>query len=103
MGNDSILYHKKMADLRSSTDKGKVQELDRRIAGHLWVMKKSIWTWIRHDVYRKAEKKHILGVDTKISNAILEAGYKIRLMKELYIFHYLRMAEGFDSDEHLKP
>jgi len=41
-------------------------------------------------------------VDSKISYAVLEAGLKIRLIKELYILHYCRLAEGMDYDKHLK-
>jgi GT2 family glycosyltransferase len=67
------------------------------------VIRKRTWQWIRHEVIREAENKFVLGVDTKISRAILNSGLKIRLMKELYIFHYLRMAEGFDNDTHLRP
>lgn len=103
MGNDSILFHKAISDYQSDYFKGKVKEMDRRIAGHLMAIKKSTWTLIRGQVFKKAAEKYILGVDTKICNAILDAGLIIRLMRELYIFHYLRMAEGFDYDKHLKP
>jgi len=103
MNNPSILYHKTVADIQSALFWGQVEVLNRRIAGHLMVIRKSTWTLIRSEVYLKAARKHILGVDTKISYAIIEAGLKIRLMRELYIFHYLRMAEGFYNDKHLKP
>jgi len=53
-------------------------------------------------VFAKAANKFILGVDTKICYAILEAGLPVRLIQELYIFHYLRLAEGIDYDSHLK-
>ncbi len=103
MENDSIIYHKTMADNQSSLCHGMVTEINRKIAGHLMVIRKSTWLRIRSQVIEKASSKFILGVDTKISNAILERGLKIRLMQELYILHYLRFKEGFDSDHHLKP
>jgi hypothetical protein len=103
MYNPSILYHKSISNVQAELFKNKVVELDRRIAGHLMVIRKSTWTLIRAEVYRTATAKLILGVDTKISNAILKSGLKIRLMKELYLLHYLRMEEGFDFKKHLEP
>lgn len=103
MDSDSILFHKKVADLLFLSNYGKVKEMNRRIAGHLMVIQKRTWLQIREEVFITTTGKNILGVDTKISNALLRAGFKIRLMRELYVFHYLRMSEGFDSDNHLKP
>ena len=101
MENVSILYHRSIANVQAERFKGQVIELNRRIAGHLMVIRKSTWTRIRSEVFVTASAKQILGVDTKISNAILAKGLKIRLMCELYIFHYLRMAEGFSYKAHL--
>ncbi len=103
MDCDSILYHRQMANYQAENFKGQVLDLNCRIAGHLMVIRKSTWLRLRGDVYSKAINKFILGVDTKISYAIFDAGLTIRLMRELYIFHYLRLAEGFDYDKHLKP
>lgn len=102
MDNDSILFHKQTADQCASQNYGKVKEINRRIAGHLMVIRKRTWNQIRGEVFRTAAEKQILGVDTKISNAVLKAGLKIRLMRELYVFHYLRMAEAFDHKKHLE-
>lgn len=76
--------------------------MNRRIAGHMIVIKKSTWLLIRDEVAATASDKKILGVDTKISNAILSRNMKIRLMRGIYIFHYLRMAEGYNSKIHLE-
>ena len=103
MDSDSILYHRKIADYHAEMFKGQALELNSRIAGHLMVIRKKTWLRIRSAVYSKAINKYILGIDTKISYALLDAGLTIRLMRELYIFHYLRLAEGFDHDKHLKP
>lgn len=103
MVNRDILYHRQQAEtIRRELD-GQIKEMDRRIAGHLMVIQKKTWTLIRTEVARKVaeQQKQILGVDTKISNAVLSAGLKIRLMRGLYIFHYLRLKEGFDFKGHL--
>ncbi|MFW5831562.1 MAG: hypothetical protein ACOCVA_04875 [Prolixibacteraceae bacterium] len=102
MENDSILYHRQQAEKAFEELDGKVKEIDRRIAGHLMVIQKKTWLKIRKEVKKKTSGKKVLGVDTKISNAILTAGLKIRLMRGLYIFHYLRLAEGFDYKKHLE-
>jgi hypothetical protein len=101
MEDPSILFHKDIADMQAE-HQGKVFEIDRRIAGHLMVIKKGTWTRIRSWVMERTMDKQILGVDTKISYAILNAGLKIRLMRGIYILHYLRMKEGFDYKDHLR-
>ncbi len=102
MENPDILYHRQQAQKTFEELDGKVKEIDRRIAGHLMVIQKKTWLQIRDEVKKKASGKKILGVDTKISNSILAAGLKIRLMRGLYIFHYLRMAEGVGHKKHLE-
>lgn len=102
MENPDVLYHRRQAEKIKNELNGQVKEVNRRIAGHLMVIQKRTWLLIRDEVSRTAASKNILGVDTKISNAILGMGLKIRLMRGLYIFHYLRMVEGFNSDNHLK-
>ena len=92
---------KETADYCSENNRGKIVELNRRIAGHLFVIRKETWTSIREDVRNQTQSKHILGVDTKISNVILASGLTIRLMKEVFIFHYLRMKEGINYTGHL--
>lgn len=100
--NPSILFHKAIADKADKDLRGQIKEISRRIAGHLLLMKKQTWLLIRQSVKDNGKNKRILGIDTKISNAILWHGLKIRLMRGIYIFHYLRMAEGYDYKKHLK-
>lgn len=102
MESDSILYHKQIADYCAQNFKNEIKPLDRKIAGHLMAVRKSTWTKVRDRVYEKTRHKLILGVDTKISYAVLEAGMEIMLMRELYVLHYCRLAEGMDYDLHLK-
>jgi len=103
MDNTDILYHRRQADTVYRQLNGKVKEIDRRIAGHLMLIQKKTWMQIRDEVATKVlqQNKQILGVDTKISNAILNAGLKIRLMRGMYIFHYMRLAEGAGNKSHL--
>lgn len=100
MEADSILYHKSISDKVARANYG-VKEINRRIAGHMMGIKKSTWMLIRNEVFYTAKDKKVLGVDTKISNAILSAGLKIRLMEDIYLFHYLRFKEGIDFTGHL--
>jgi RNase P subunit RPR2 len=103
--NPDILYHREQAETIYKSLHGEVKEVNRRVAGHLLVIQKKTWIKIRAEVKRMVAKqdKRILGVDTKISNAILSSGLKIRLMRGIYILHYLRLKEGYGHDKHLKP
>lgn len=99
--NTDILYHRTKAEEVYCRHNGRVKEINRRIAGHLMVIKKKTWLLIREEVKQSSGDKLILGVDTKISNAILRANLKIHLMKGMYIFHYLRLSEGINNTTHL--
>ncbi len=99
--NDSIRYHKQIANTHNQVQHLNVNEINLRIAGHLMAIKKSTWLKIRDQVYEKAKYETIEGVDTAISNAILSNGMKIRLMKSIYIFHYFRLIEGVPNKKHL--
>jgi GT2 family glycosyltransferase len=101
--NPSILFHKKLCENIDQQYHLQVENLDRRIAGHMMIFRKRTWLRIRTKVRIRCNAKNILGVDTKISYEILNCGLKIRLMKGIYIFHYLRMAEGYDYKTHLEP
>ena len=43
MNNDSVRYHKLIASLQQDLHPGETAEINRRIAGHLMVIKKSTW------------------------------------------------------------
>lgn len=101
--NPSILFQKSLCEELNQVYHLQVEEISRRIAGHLMVLQNKTWLRIRKKVRIRCESKNILGVDTKISNEILNCSLKIRLMKGIYIFHYLRMAEGYDYKDHLVP
>ena len=102
MQSVNILYHKEQADKAHDELQGKVKPISQRVAGHLMLIKKSTWLQIRSKVFSRAAKKQILGVDTKISNAIMQAGLPILLMRGIYVLHYLRLKDGFGYKAHLK-
>ena len=103
MTDPSILRHKDICDEIDAANRLQVEEVQRRIAGHLMIIRKGVWKIIRRTAMLQvvAYNKKILGVDTKISYAMLQHGFKIYLMKGIYILHYLRMKEGFDYKNHL--
>lgn len=80
-----------------------VKEVQRRIAGHMMMIRKGTWVKIRNEVHSAvvAQGKKIRGVDTKISNALVRNGLKIRIMEGFYLFHFLRFATGVDDKSHL--
>jgi len=101
MENDSIRYHKLVANSLAANKAGQFIEINRRIAGHLMVIRKSTWSRILPTIQRTARDQKVLGVDTKISKAVLATGLKILLMEDIYVLHYCRLAEGFDYTNHL--
>lgn len=103
MENDSIRYHKRIANIRKSIFYGESRQIERKIAGHLMVIQKRTWDRIRAIVLETASGKHILGVDTKISKAVMTIGLKILLMEDVYVLHYCRLEEGFDYKNHIEP
>lgn len=102
MEEPSILYHRMMAKQLDRNYQGQVMELKKIIAGHLMVIQKSTWVQIRDELKKTTASKKILGVDTKISHAVMRTGKKIRLMQSIYLLHYLRMAEGINNTSHLR-
>lgn len=103
MDVNSIIIHHRVAQSVFKENGYQVKEVNRRVAGHLLMIKKSTWMAIRIEVQRmvKLQQKNILGVDTKISNAILAKGLKIRIMKGFYILHFLRMDKEIRDTKHL--
>lgn len=100
--SNNIAFMKMVANLFDGRHRLQVTEIKKRIAGHLIMMKKKTWVKLRPVIERRCKTKKILGVDTQISYAVLNAGYKIRLMRGIYILHYLRLNEGIENTDHLK-
>jgi len=102
MHETSILFHRSLAQQLSVNFKGKAQRVQKIIAGHLLCIQKKTWMDIRPELQKTTASKLMLGVDTKISHAIMRRGLTIRIMQSVYVLHYLRMAEGINHTNHLK-
>jgi len=94
-GNDSIIYWAK-ASLEVQKLHPQVKTIDRRIAGHLIMMKKAVWLAVRPDLKKRIDTKNkkILGFDTQLSETLLQHGYTIHLMRGIKKWHYLRKLTG---------
>lgn len=99
----NIVSHHIIANEVYCKNRLKISQVKRRIAGHLMIIKKSTWMKIRKEVQRKVirQNKKILGVDTKISNAMIKHNFPIRIMLGLYIFHYMRFHKSISDYTHL--
>lgn len=93
----NILNHKRIA-LQLQRDKRlQVKELTGVISGMLMLIKKSTWDLI----HGAPQELGLLSVDNHISQRILNAGMKIRLMEGVYIFHFYRLDTGIENKSHL--
>lgn len=91
--SDSIKYiAQKTIEVREAYGL-EVDEIEIPIAGHLIMMKKEVWNDILPNL-KQRPRKSILGFDTQLTKAVLSKGYKIRLMKGVLVFHYLRFLNG---------
>ena len=70
--------------------------LKEHISGFFMLFKKATWQKVGG-----FHKKGILRVDNIFSQAILDAGYKIRLIQGIYALHYYRMNETIIHTHHL--
>lgn len=92
-GVDSIKYYAEKS-IQVSKLHPNVKQMNRRVAGHLLMLKKSVWVDIRDVLIHKSKGKKILGFDTKLSYSLLEKGYDIKVMRGILVFHYLRFLTG---------
>lgn len=89
--NINILRHKRMADSIFRKHHLQVIDLNKKVHGHLMLIKKATWLQIRDSVKEQTKENKILGIDVRVSNKVLKIPKKIRLMKGVYIFHYYRL------------
>lgn len=98
-----ILFHRNVSEkLRLKyLNNCVVKPYNRRVSGHLMLMKRGTWDLIKNGVKKRvnANNKKILGVDTQISYEILSKGKSILLMRGIYILHYFRLHDN--SKTHL--
>ena len=98
---DSIIYHKKIAEAHHKNQYLTITEINRPIAGHLMVIKKSTWLAIRQAASVRCQHETIEGIDTAISKEIMVQNLKILLMNGIYLLHYYRLADGWRNVSHL--
>lgn len=96
-----ILTHRKMAENQAVNHRMELTDLNRRVTGHLMVIKKQTWLDIRESAKQATSSRTILGIDTSICNQVLAAGGRIVLMRGIYVFHYYRHMEGRSYRNHL--
>lgn len=92
-----ILKHRIIADEVYEQNKGKVKDLKmQHISGFLMIFQKSTW-----EAAGKFEKG-IFCDHPFTHNVNHKAKKQIRLIEELYVFHYYRLKEGARYTEHLR-
>ena len=69
---------------------------ERRFAGHLVMMKKSVWTMVRPKLANRIRRKNkkILGFDTQLSHTMTDYGLEKRLIKSIVVAHNFRPING---------
>lgn len=93
MDQDSIKYYaKKSIEVKQLHPQ--VKSMNRRVAGHLLMLKKSTWETVKPVLMEKAKNKKILGFDTQLSYSLIEKGYDIKVMRGILLFHYMRFLTG---------
>lgn len=90
-----IRYHRKLAQQVWLKNKTNVIRLSKPISGHMMIIRKGIWKETKF-------VNGLLGVDNKISEALLKKKLPVYLMKGVYLLHYYRMVEGEKFTKHLK-
>lgn len=93
----NILNHKRIALQLQKEKRTEVKEINNIISGMLMLIKKSTWDLI----HGAPEELGLLSIDNHISQRVLNAGMKIRLMEGVYIFHFYRLDTGVENKSHL--
>jgi len=91
-----IIKHRKIA-LELAGQPLSCTEIGGDVGGYFMCLKKSTWKEMG-----KFHTRGILGIDTRACRAIRRIGKKVRIINNLYKFHYYRWLEGVDYKEHLR-
>ncbi len=76
-----------------------LKDIGKEISGFCMLFNKQKWSEVGGFMERDGR---CLGIDNNFCWAILEKGYKIGLMENVFCFHYYRLVEGIKNKEHLK-
>jgi hypothetical protein len=90
-----ILKHYKIA-AKLETGQRKIIEESHNISGLLMVIQKKTWTRIGGAI-----ENGILGVDRQILKRVAALGMPIRIMTDLYLFHFYRLNKKRKNIDHL--
>ena len=92
--NDSMAHHIGIA--RGLEGKQlHVTELPELISGFFMIVKKDVWREVG------GFKKGLLGVDDDFSKKVSKAGYKVKRMDTLYLWHSYRLDKDYKDTSHL--
>ncbi|MEI7424185.1 MAG: hypothetical protein WCK18_18930 [Prolixibacteraceae bacterium] len=97
----NIIVHRKLAEDCAINHKLELEVLNRRVTGHMMLMRKSTWVQFRDKIKEASASRDLYGIDTIICKQVLLGGGSICLMKGIYVFHYYRHMEGSNNKSHL--
>lgn len=89
-----ILKHKEISDLLWETCGTTCIDAPRPIAGVFLLFRREIWKYIKfHD--------GIISIDFLFCQEAMDAGYKVKIMTGIYLFHFYRLGSDVNSVRHL--
>ncbi len=86
----SINIHSKATSLK---------DINKEISGFCMLFNKNVWESAGGFLEREGR---CLGIDNNFCWIVLEKGYKIGLMENVFCFHYYRLKKGIADKTHLK-
>lgn len=90
--NPDILYHKNICDKIYIENKNTSTITKKPIAGFFMLFHKSLWNEFKFCDGMTNDKNELF--DWDFSKRVIEAGEEVRIMQDLYLFHYYRFKEG---------
>ncbi len=90
-----IIAHRNIAKVCREIGRNKIKPLTRMISGMMMIIQKKTWKEFHFS-------DGLLGVDSDISQRLLDAGKPVCLIPSIYLLHYYRMAEGRTYKKHLQ-
>ncbi len=103
-GGDDIKTHRKISDKLKKEFKDTYIDITNktpRISGVVMILSKKAWNKIGGFKQYKPCYSNILGVDNKLHIDLENNGFKLKLIKGLYVYHWYRGGDG-KNDSHLK-
>lgn len=92
--NGEMGYHRRIALKLQREHYDEVEPINRRFSGLMMLVQKKTWKKVKFT-------DGLLGVDFKYCDAMMAAGFDMKLMKGVYMMHYYRFLEGRHYKKHL--